>query len=123
MKVLLSIKPEFVEKILGGHKKYEYRRSIFKRSGIDCIVMYATRPTSQVIGEFAIDHIVKLRPAQLWHATKEHSGISKERFDAYFRRCNFGYAIKIGRIKRYSRMMDLKSLYGISAPQSFVYIE
>lgn len=31
MKVLLSIKPEFVEKIFAGEKKFEYRRTIFKK--------------------------------------------------------------------------------------------
>lgn len=30
MKVLLSIKPEYVEKILDGTKKFEFRKGIFK---------------------------------------------------------------------------------------------
>ena len=30
MKVLLSIKPEFVEKIFSGEKRFEYRKNIFK---------------------------------------------------------------------------------------------
>lgn len=38
MKVLLSIKPEFVEEIILGNKKFEYRKSIFKRKDISSIV-------------------------------------------------------------------------------------
>ena len=34
MKVLLSIKPEFAEKIFDGTKLYEFRRSIFKNKNI-----------------------------------------------------------------------------------------
>ena len=30
MKVLLSIKPEFAEKILNGTKRFEFRKGIFK---------------------------------------------------------------------------------------------
>lgn len=30
MKVLLSIKPEFAERIFNGSKKYEFRKVIFK---------------------------------------------------------------------------------------------
>ena len=35
--VLLSVKPEYVEKILEEKKKYEFRRSIFKRNDIEKI--------------------------------------------------------------------------------------
>lgn len=44
MKVLLSINPEYVEKIFSGIKKYEYRRSIFKNEAVDTIVIYSTSP-------------------------------------------------------------------------------
>ena len=39
MKVLLSIKPEFVEKIISGEKKFEFRKSLPKREGITTIVV------------------------------------------------------------------------------------
>ena len=35
MKVLLSIKPEYVDKIFSGEKRYEYRKSMFKNKNID----------------------------------------------------------------------------------------
>lgn len=31
MEVLLAIKPEFVEKIFSGEKKYEFRKVVFKK--------------------------------------------------------------------------------------------
>ena len=42
MKVLLSIKPEFVQEIFTGKKKYEYRKAIFTRS-VDKVVVYSTK--------------------------------------------------------------------------------
>ena len=52
MKVLLSIKPEFADKIFNGTKKYEYRRSIFKKKEVKTVVVYASSPIQKIIGEF-----------------------------------------------------------------------
>ena len=57
MKVLLSIKPEFVEKIFDGSKKYEYRKVLPKRTDISVIVIYASAPVQRVVGEFRINEI------------------------------------------------------------------
>ncbi|OTQ00605.1 hypothetical protein B5S43_08290, partial [Gilliamella apicola] len=62
MKVLLSIKPEFVEKILSGEKKYEFRKKLFKRQSVKTIVIYATMPIGKVVGEFDIDHVISDEP-------------------------------------------------------------
>lgn len=37
MNVILSIKPEFVEKIFSGEKQYEYRKVLFKQRWIPYI--------------------------------------------------------------------------------------
>lgn len=58
MRVLLSIKPEFVEKIFDGTKKYEFRKSLFRRNDIKCVIIYASAPIKQVVGEFEIDEIL-----------------------------------------------------------------
>ena len=66
MKVLLSIRPEYAEKIFNGKKKYEYRRVIFKNRNIHSIVVYATKPIKKIIGEFEIDEILSDRPNKIW---------------------------------------------------------
>lgn len=101
MKVLLSIKPEFAEKIFDGSKRYEFRKSIFKNSSVDIIVVYASAPVQQVIGEFDVEDILVENPSELWHKTKEHSGITKDFFDQYFKVKDKGYAIKISKTRRY----------------------
>ena len=53
-KVLLSIKPEFADKIFNGTKKYEFRRSIFKEN-IKIIVVYVSYPVQEIVGEFEIE--------------------------------------------------------------------
>ena len=39
MTVLLSIKPEFAEKIFNGTKKFEFRKSIFKNTDVKKVVV------------------------------------------------------------------------------------
>lgn len=69
MKVLLSIKPEFASKIFNGTKKYEFRKSIFKRD-VDKVVVYASSPVQRVIGEFTIADIICNDIESLWQLTK-----------------------------------------------------
>ncbi len=48
MKVVLSIKPEFANKIFNGTKKYEFRRAIFKNEKVKFIIVYASLPIRKV---------------------------------------------------------------------------
>ena len=58
MKVILSIKPQFAEKIFEGSKKFEFRRSIFKNPNVKIIIVYGSAPISKIIGEFEIEEIL-----------------------------------------------------------------
>ena len=110
MKVLLSIKPKFVESIIKGNKKYEYRKAIFKKN-VDTVVIYKTTPFCKIIGEFEID---------IWQITQEFAGITQDYFDKYFYNRKIAYAIKIGNIKQYE--LEPKDIIKqFKAPQSFMY--
>jgi predicted transcriptional regulator len=123
MKVLLSIKPEFAEKIFNGSKKYEFRRSVFKNRDIKTIVVYASSPIQRVIGEFEIDSILNDDLLQLWNKTKDHSGISENYFFEYFNNREKGYAIKIKNTILYKEALSLKDDFNVNPPQSFKYLE
>jgi len=122
MKVLLSIKPEYAEKILLGHKKYEFRRSIFKSSNVKKVVIYASSPIKKVIGEFEIEFILSLKLSELWNKTMNFSGIDKEFYDNYFIGKEIGHAIKVKNAKRYSEYLDLNYFDISQPPQSFLYL-
>lgn len=122
MRVLLSIKPEFAEKIFEGTKQYEFRRAIFKNTGIKTVVVYASSPVQKVIGEFEIEDILKEGLASLWKKTKSKSGIEEQDFYSYFGEKEEGYAIKIKNAKRYEEPLCLRSDFGLVPPQSFLYL-
>lgn len=121
MKVVLSIKPEFANKIFDGTKKYEFRRTIFKNPDVKKVVVYASSPVQKVIGEFEIEQILKYDLATLWSLTQEFSGISSEYFFQYFGEKKQGFAIKIKKTRRYRNPKCLKEDFNLFPPQSFVY--
>jgi len=122
MKVLLSIKPEFAIKIFDGSKKFEFRKAVFKNSNVKTVIVYASSPVQQVIGEFTIDEIIEERPDVLWEKTKMHSGITKDFFDTYFLNRDKAFAIKVKDVTQYQKPLRLMDFDLDFAPQSFVYV-
>jgi len=122
MKVLLSIKPEYVEQIFNGTKKFEYRRAIFKNKDVKTIIVYSTLPVGKIVGEFDIEEIIEDSPKDIWHRTKKHSGVQKVFYNAYFDGRKRAFAIKIASIKKYkNEICPYTQLDNFTAPQSFMY--
>lgn len=122
MKVLLSIKPEFAEKIFNGTKKYEFRKNIFKNKSVDKVVVYASSPVQCVIGEFEIETILNDDINRIWEQTHKDSGISEEFYRTYFAHKTNAYAIKIGKVTKFKKWKSLSDYKINFAPQSFVYL-
>lgn len=121
--VLLSVKPEFAEKILNGSKQFEFRRVIFKKSNVGKIIIYASSPIQKVIGEFEVDEILSYTKDVLWEHTQHGAGIGKRYFDEYFGNKTVAHAIKVKKPRRYREPKELSVHYGVSRPpQSFLYV-
>lgn len=121
--VILSIRPEYVERIFNGSKQFEFRRRIFENRQISTVLIYATAPIGKVVGEFEIEEILELEPERLWEHTRDLSGIAKERFDEYFEGTAIGYALRIGKRVEYEEPRDLDKHFNVKRPpQSFMYL-
>lgn len=120
-KILLSIKPEHVENIMSGKKRYEFRKVLCKKK-VDRIVIYATYPVMKVVGEAEVLNVLVNSPEVIWNETSSFSGITKHFFDDYYCNRDKAVAYHLGHIHKFKRPKDLLE-YGIrTAPQSFVYI-
>ncbi len=120
-KMLLSINPEHVENIISGKKKFEFRKTRC-RSSIDKIIIYATSPVMQIIGEVDVTNTIIDLPEKVWSLTAEHSGISKSFFDKYFLNKEYAVAYELSNVQLYKKPLKLEDLGLSYAPQSFVYI-
>lgn len=121
MKVILSIKPRFANKIFEGSKQFEFRRAIFKKFDIKKVIVYASSPVQKVIGEFEIDQIISNDPRTIWKQTKSQSGISEDYFFEYFHDREVAYAIKVKKAKLCKNALCLRKDFNLLPPQSFMY--
>ena len=120
--ILISIKPQFVEKILSGEKRFEFRKSIPNKT-VNKILIYSSHPVCAVVGEAEIIDIISAEPKLLWNSTKNQSGVDCEFFFKYFANRDIAHAYKLGKITEYTPARTLSDFGVKSAPQSFVYIK
>jgi type I restriction enzyme, S subunit len=122
MNVLLSIKPRYIEEIIKGNKKYEFRKSIFCKP-VDRIWIYASRPTKKIIGSFEVNKVMRDTPINLWNTLNHHAGISESEFFEYFSDSKFGFAIEIQNFTPLETPIDPSTFSTTFVPpQSFRYI-
>jgi len=122
MNVLLSIKPKYVEKIIAGTKKYEFRRSIFKKY-VENIYIYESAPHQRIIGFFPFQGFIFDTTDNLWDKCNISGGVSKEEFYAYFQEKKFGYAIIINSLKTLDVPINpFETIPNFTPPQSFIYL-
>ena len=124
MNLILSIKPQYAQMILDGSKRYEYRKSIPQRHDIQKVYIYATKPIQAIIGEFTLDGIIADSPQKVWAATARQGGITEAFFFDYFKSRNKAYALKVGKVIKYSEPLDPKKIItDFTPPQNFMYLK
>lgn len=121
MKILLSIRPEYVARIFDGTKGFEYRRQLATKP-INSILLYATYPIQQIVGEVEVTGTKSASPTVLWEQTKKTAGISRQKYREYFRGYKVANAYILGKVQKFATPKSI-SEFGIShAPQSFAYV-
>ena len=119
--MLLSINPEFVERILNGTKLFEYRK--FRcREDVDKIIIYATAPQKQVVAEAEIEYIIEDAVLNVWHQTKQHSGITYSFFRKYYKGKKKAVAYRLKNVVLYDKPLSLEDIGVSCAPQSYCYL-
>jgi predicted transcriptional regulator len=125
MNVLLAIKPKYVDEIIKGNKKYEFRKAIFKQlDDVEFVYIYSSAPVKKIVGYFVIEKIISDSPSIIWKKCHKFSGISEKGFFDYFAKKELGHAIKIGKFKLFDVSIEPKRvLPNFVPPQSFCYVD
>lgn len=122
-KILLSIKPRYVEQILAGRKQVEYRKRIPQEDGVRQVLIYASHPLKKVVAEFTVGEYIIDTLELLWEQTHEIGGIAKEEFDNYFEGKTVGYAYRIENLQRFEEARELCEFGMERGPQDYCYVE
>lgn len=123
--VVLSIKPQYSDKIIQGQKTVELRRRfpISAPKGTVAYI-YSTSPVRAIVGMAEISDVIKLPVSQIWKEFSDVAFIKKSDFNKYFDGVEFGYALKFENVKEFSSplsLTELRSRFGFEPPQSFLY--
>ena len=124
MNILLSVKPEYVKKIIDGEKKYEFRKTIFKKE-VSKIYIYSTYPIKKIVSYFEIksEDIENDAPKTLWEKYQGEAGISEKDFFKYFSNYEKGYAIRVRKLTKLKEAIDPYKIKNFIAPQNFIYLK
>lgn len=121
--IILPIKKVYMDKIISGEKRFEYRKKLCKRD-IKKIYFYVTAPTSKVLCEVEVIGKLQLLKDDLWHETSEYAGIDRVFFDKYFKNSNLCGAYVLGKsIMVYNTPKKLEEFNIYHVPQGFTYVE
>jgi len=121
---LISIHPNYADKILSGEKRLEFRR-VWAAQPVDVLVIYATTPVQRIVGLAWIECVHQGSKTKLWELGKLHGGgISRRKLFAYLDGRKEAVALAIGKYHRLTEALDPRRLLGTNfkPPQSFRYL-
>ncbi|MBD2537778.1 ASCH domain-containing protein [Coleofasciculus sp. FACHB-SPT36] len=124
--LLLSIRPEYANKIFDGTKKVELRRVRPRLSKGDLVIVYVSSPKKAVLGSFTVDKIIEEPILELWNQVWNKAGITLAEFDSYYEGASVGFGILLKKPNRFEIPVSLERLrekwIDFRPPQSYHYL-
>ena len=125
--VVLSIRPQYSDKILKGLKTVELRRRFPLLSPNSTIAyIYSTSPVQAMVGVTRIQCVQRLPVKQIWTKFESTIFVEHDDFKKYFCGIDFGFVIVFDSVKSFSQPIPLNKLrkaFGFNPPQSFMYVK
>lgn len=124
--IVISIRPQYTEKIIEGKKTVELRRRfpVAARNGT-IAYLYSTSPVRAIVGRVEIINVEKLPVSAIWRKYQSSAFITKADFDRYFHGVKEGYALEFTKVQALPRQLSLDELrerFDFEPPQSFLYM-
>jgi predicted transcriptional regulator len=120
--LLMSITPVIGRRIMSGKKKFEYRRSIFRKP-VNRIYLYLSSPERKIVGYFMFRGYTEGTVREIWEATKDQSAATEDAYLDYFQNTNKAFAIRIDKFINFAVPVDPWKTPGFLPPQSFRYVK
>jgi predicted transcriptional regulator len=128
--LLLSIKPEYADKILAGKKTVELRRVRTRLEAGDLVLVYVTSPQQILVASLEVERVITENLPQnkknFWEQVKDKAGITYQDFQRYYQGASLGVAIFFNNKNIFNNPIKLttlkKKLPAINPPQSYRYI-
>ncbi|WP_309104756.1 ASCH domain-containing protein [Microbacterium sp.] len=119
---LMAIHERYADAIMDGVKRVEFRKRRLA-ADIETVWVYATAPTSKVIGRFSVHEIVQGTPQDIWERYGSVGVIEQDAYFNYYDGRETAVAIVVGSAERLPDPVSLNEIDPRPAvPQSFAYL-
>ncbi|MGE5409872.1 MAG: hypothetical protein ACM3MI_02855 [Clostridiales bacterium] len=119
---LLSVRPIYVNRIVEGSKRYEYRKKCFSRE-VSKVFIYSSHPIQKIVGCFLVSQIIYDSPQYIWGLTKDSAGIDLDSFESYSKGRSHIFAIRVENFNAFTVPINPYELVkNFVPPQSYMYI-
>jgi len=99
--LLMSVKPEFADRIMQRKKTVELRRKFSTRWVGHRINIYASAPVTSMVGEARISRVVVKAPELIWEEFQDQLGCTRREFDEYAAGASEVYALELDEVRPY----------------------
>jgi predicted transcriptional regulator len=131
--LLLSIKPEYADKIFSGKKTVELRRVRTRLNPGDLVLVYVSSPKKALVGSFEVECVSQIEIENLqkdlnifWKQIKDKAKISYREFRNYYKGASIVVGISLTNVKSFSIPVELEQLRQripqFQPPQSYRYL-
>jgi predicted transcriptional regulator len=108
--ILISVRSEYVAKILAGEKTVELRRRHLKVTPGTRVWIYSKAPHGAVKACAVISDIVTGEPHHLWRKFRSHVGVTHQEFLAYFGTVDEGCALVLEEVVGLKKHISLGAM-------------
>ena len=128
-RLLLSMRPEYAERVFKGKKQVEIRKKFSEKWLGSKVVVYGTHPLAALMGEVTVSGVTVGPPKTIWERFGGRAGCSHEEFAEYVASATQVYAIELNDATPYlcpistneiAKIIDLDEL---RPPQSFLELK
>lgn len=126
--LVLSIQPNFAERIIGGRKRVEIRRKFSNKWKGATALIYASSPSRHFVGEAIIGEVITSSPDRVWSNWKDELGCTFNEFTLYCKGASEVSAIIFKEVKPFKDpipqvQMEQLLQKDLKAPQSFLEVK
>lgn len=122
--VLISVRPQYVNRILCGEKRYEFRTRVPYANRARDVYIYSSAPVQRIVARFPLTKVLEGSPEEIWELCRYSAGIDRDGFFEYFEGGEMAYAIVIDGLQRLDPPVDpFRRFENFRPPQSFYYLK
>lgn len=114
---MIALHPTYWDMYKDGSKIWELRKASHAPKAIDGLVIYATAPISQVVGDVELVSVHTGYVDAIWDMVKDGCGITRRQYDRYYQGHHMATAYRLSNVWEYD-----KPIHIISPPQGCRYL-